>query len=93
MARGCLSSGSSKRGVVVVGGCILSVFAVCVLVVCLCFGGSMMGTLYAMSVAALIVVGALLLLLLDQLLILLLLPPLLTSPSCCVGQSIKKKTS
>ena len=55
----------SKRGVAVVGGCILSVFAVCVLVVCLCFGGSMMGTLYAMSVAALIVVGALLLLLLD----------------------------
>ena len=57
MARGSLlSSGSSKRGVAVVGGCLLSVFAVCVLV-CSCFGGSIMGTLFTMSVAALLVVG------------------------------------
>jgi len=41
----------------VVGGCLLSVSAVLVLV-CLCFGGRMMGTLFAMSVAALLVVGA-----------------------------------
>ena len=40
-----------------VGGCLWSVSAVRVLV-CLCFGGCMMGSLFAMSVAALLVVGA-----------------------------------
>ncbi len=58
MAHGSLfSSGSSKRGVAVVGGCLLvSVFAVWVLV-CSCLGGSMMGTLFAMLVAAQLIVG------------------------------------
>ena len=46
MARGCLSSGSSKQEVTVVGGCLWSASAVCVLV-CLYFGGSMIDTLFA----------------------------------------------
>jgi len=57
MARGCLSSGISRRGVAVIGGCLLSVFAVCVFVF-LYFGGDMMATLFAMSVATLLVIGA-----------------------------------
>ena len=47
VAWSCLSSGSSKRGVAVVAGCcVLSVFAVCVLVCSSFFGGSMMGIRY-----------------------------------------------
>ena len=59
MVRGCAFLHAVVSGELLwVGGCLLIVFAVCVLV-CSCFGGeSMMGTLFAMSVAALIVVGA-----------------------------------